>query len=449
MESRTDHINENELYQDTLQWLYSQLPMFSRVGAAAYKPGLDTSLRLDEYFGHPHRKFKSIHVGGTNGKGSTSHTLAAMLQAQGYKTGLYTSPHLADFRERMRVNGKMIPRRKVIEFINRWRAAGYDGHPSFFELTMMMAFCWFAEEEVDCAVIEVGMGGRLDSTNIITPCMCVITNISPDHMQFLGQDITDIAREKAGIIKKEIPVVIGEAEGPVKEVFEKRAAEVGTSVIFADEKEMLLDAEELPESGWLCKAPGIGTFTFPLGGDYQRHNINTVLCAAEVIHHCGIELGYGARKAGMENVVGLTGLAGRWQVTGHNPLTICDTGHNIAGLTHNFRQLTRIMQDRPDARLRIVIGFVNDKDVAHIVPLFPQDAVYYITQASVPRAMEASQVAALLSESGIEGRIFPDVGSATRCAAQEASESDVVFIGGSTFIVADYLALGNDAPAIA
>lgn len=441
MDSDNKSDSSPDRYAECLQWLYSQLPMFSRIGAAAYKPGLDTSLRLDEFFGHPHRSFKSIHIAGTNGKGSTSHMLAAMLQAQGYKTALYTSPHLADFRERMRINGKMIPREKVIDFVDRWRSAGYDGQPSFFELTMMMAFRWFADEEVDCAVIETGMGGRLDSTNIITPQMCVITNISPDHMQFLGSTLADIAREKAGIIKPGIPVVIGQAEGEVREVFRRKAADVDAPIIFAEDYPLLKAAEELPEAGWKCQSPGVGTFTVPLGGDYQRHNINTALHAADLIHRNGLELGFGARRRGLEDVIDLTHLAGRWQIRSHSPLTICDTGHNIAGITSNMRQLARVMASRPaDSRLHMVIGFVNDKDVEHIAPLFPTEARYYITQASVPRAMAAGMVADTLRPHGIHGDIFPTVAEAVAAAVREASPQDVIFIGGSTFVVADYLA---------
>lgn len=431
-------------YKEATDFLFAQLPMFSRIGAAAYKPGLDTSLRLDDFFGNPHRRFKSIHVAGTNGKGSTSHMLAAMLQSEGYRVGLYTSPHLADFRERIRVNGEMMPREAVVEFVERWRACDYEGHPSFFELTMMMAFDWFARAEVDYAVIEVGMGGRLDSTNIITPIGCVITNISPDHMQFLGDTPAKIAAEKAGIIKAGIPVVIGEAEGEIREVFEAKAAEVGAPIRFAQDEAPLLSVEAAADGfGWECTStlmPGV-SFHASLAGDYQKHNINTVLAAVEMLRSVGISLSDEAVKRGFAEVSQLTGLAGRWMRLGESPLRIADTGHNIAGLTHNMEQLRRILSTRPEgARLRMVIGFVNDKDVAHIVHLLPTDAEYYITQASVPRAMPVDTLIGHLSAAGIIGHRYTDVISAYRAALSDASPADLLFIGGSTFVVADLLA---------
>lgn len=439
---------EEERYQEALSFLFSQLPMFQRVGAAAYKPGLDTSLRLDAYFGHPHRRFRSIHIGGTNGKGSTSHTLAAMLQAQGYKTALYTSPHLADFRERMRINGKMIPRRDVIDFVDRWRRCDYKGHPSFFELTMMMAFDWFAREEVDYAVIEVGMGGRLDSTNIITPLACVITNISPDHMQFLGDTLPKIASEKAGIIKSGIPVVIGESEGEIREVFARKAAEVGAPIRYADSEKALLGACEGDGSGWDCtgrlidpEAPERETaFHAELSGDYQLANINTALCAADMLRKAGIDISEDSEKAGFAEVQELTGLAGRWMRLGSNPDIICDTGHNEAGIRYNMGQLQRLMSRKgAGARLRMVMGFVSDKDVDHIASLLPRDCDYYLTRASVQRAMPEDELQKKLRGCGIEGRTYPDVKSALAAAKREASASDIIYVGGSTFIVADAL----------
>ncbi|MDE5796458.1 MAG: bifunctional folylpolyglutamate synthase/dihydrofolate synthase, partial [Muribaculaceae bacterium] len=348
-------------YDRAIQFLYSQLPMFSRVGAAAYKPGLDTTFELDRIFGHPHTKFKSIHIGGTNGKGSTSHTLAAMLQAQGYKVGLYTSPHLVDFRERIRVNGEMIPRSAVTDFVQRWQSLKNEAlHPSFFELTMMMAFDWFANQNVDYAVIEVGMGGRLDSTNIITPIACVITNISPDHTQFLGTTLPAIASEKAGIIKYGIPIVIGEAEGEVRQVFERRAAEVGTDIVFADDESLLLSAHGTEPSGLDCEAISLGNFRFALSGDYQIANANTLLSAVGMLRHCGVRLDDEAVRKGFAEVEKLTGLRGRWTILNDRPLAICDTGHNEAGLRYNMSQLERLISHRHGARLRMVIGFVAD-----------------------------------------------------------------------------------------
>lgn len=423
-------------YAEALEWLFHQLPMFSRIGAAAYKPGLDTSLALDAYFGHPHRRFKSIHVGGTNGKGSTSHSLAAVLQAQGYKVGLYTSPHLADFRERIRVNGRMIPHEAVYDFICRFRESGYDGHPSFFELTMMMAFDWFARAEVDYAVIEVGMGGRLDSTNIITPIGCVITNISKDHTQFLGDTLPKIAAEKAGIIKPGIPVVVGEAEGEVRDVFACKAEETGAPVTFAQEDDSLPDTSNLEDVALTSGKH----FTYDLKGDYQHANLRTALAAVRMLRSLGVEISDEAVAAGLSDVCVLTGFAGRWMRLGTEPLVIADTGHNEAGLRYNFAQLERLCAEVPERRLHIVAGFVADKDVAHILNLFPHRAAYYLTQAQIPRAMHVEDLQRLAAEHGIEGRAFPTVAEAYQAALHVAAPQDLVYVGGSTFIVADLLA---------
>ena len=431
-------------YTQAIEWLYGQLPMFSRTGAAAYKPGLQTSERLDEYFGHPHRRFRSIHIGGTNGKGSCSHLIASMLQAQGYRTGLYTSPHLVDFRERIRVNGKMIPREAVADFVERFQASDYDGHPSFFELTMMMAFDWFARAEVDYAVIEVGMGGRLDSTNIITPQACVITNISLDHTQFLGTTPEAIAGEKAGIIKPGIPVVIGEAEGSVREVFSRRAAEVGAPIAFAQDTGLLTSIEPLEDmSGFKGNSPAVGgDFVCPLAGEYQRHNIQTVLAALQMMRGCGIEISDEAARKGLREVTATTGLRGRWEIISRKPLVIADTGHNVAGLSYNMSRLHQMMESRSGtgARLRMVIGFVADKDIEHILDLLPRDAEYYLTNAAIPRALPVDRLAGLCAAKGIEGRVYPTVKEAYRAALADAGTDDVIYAGGSTFIVADLLA---------
>ncbi|MDE6010106.1 MAG: bifunctional folylpolyglutamate synthase/dihydrofolate synthase [Muribaculaceae bacterium] len=432
-------------YKESLDFLFSQLPMFSRVGAAAYKPGLDTSVALDNFFGNPHRRFRSIHVGGTNGKGSTSHMLASILQAQGYKVGLYTSPHLADFRERMRINGKMIPEEMVIDFVERWQNCDYDGHPSFFELTMMMAFDWFATENVDYAIIEVGMGGRLDSTNIITPVATVITNISPDHMQFLGDTLEKIAAEKAGIFKKGVPAVIGMAEGGVRRVFEEKGALAGTPLRFACDEPKLINGRLLEDGTLVGDSVLSGPFHSPLGGEYQLENINTVLHAIDTLRMTGVRIEGEAIRDGLEEVVSRTGLMGRWMVTTRLPLTICDTGHNEAGLRHTMHQLQEVWHRKrtedTDSRLRMVIGFVNDKDVAHIAPLLIKNADYYVTQASVPRAMPASELMAILQPLGLSCRLCPDgVAEAYKSALTDSAPDDVIYVGGSTFIVADYLA---------
>jgi len=365
--------------------------------------------------------------------------LAAILQAQGYKVGLYTSPHLVDFRERMRVDGEMIPREKVVKFVEKWKGCGYEGHPSFFELTMMMAFNWFDEENVDYAVIEVGMGGRLDSTNIITPEMCVITNISNDHTQFLGDTLPKIAVEKAGIMKSGIPAVVGEAEGEIREVFEKRSREVGCHVVFAEDTPRLLSISEDPEGGWRCTSAE-GSYSSPLAGDYQKRNLETVLHAVDTMRECGIEVSDSSVREGIANVERLTGLKGRWTVLSHSPLTIADTGHNIAGITYNMGQLRHLRDSRHGSRLRIVIGFVADKAIDKILPLLPADAEYYITNAQIPRALPGEKLKGRFIEAGLDGTVYPCVKDAYDAALKASSPDDILFIGGSTFIVADLLA---------
>ncbi len=434
-------------YKATLDWLFHQLPMFSRVGAAAYKPGLDTSLRLDEFFRHPHRKFKSIHVAGTNGKGSCSHLIASVLQAQGYKVGLYTSPHLVDFRERIRVDGEMIPEKAVVHFVKRFREADYQGHPSFFELTMMLAFSWFAEQEVDYAVIEVGMGGRLDSTNIISPIASIITNISFDHTQFLGNTLTAIASEKAGIMKPAVPVVIGEADGDVRQVFEEKAASVGAPIFFVSDCSYLLSSIDDTSEGYACTSPLAGKFMCPLAGDYQRKNIQTVLRAIEMLRNIGVIISDEAIVKGFESVIESTGLRGRWTVLSREPLTICDTGHNQAGLTYNMEKLSKLRKERPSSKLRMIVGFVADKDVDHILPLLPKDATYYITKADIPRALPETELFEKMSACNLKGETFPTVIDAYRRALSDSKEdtatetvnNDIIYIGGSTFVVADLL----------
>ncbi len=416
-------------YKESLDFLFAQLPMFSRVGAAAYKPGLERSYALAEYFGNPQRRLRAVHVAGTNGKGSVSHLIASVLQSQGYKTGLYTSPHLVDFRERMRINGEMIPESKVIDFVERWQKGGYTGDkPSFFELTMMMAFDWFAAENVDYAVIEVGMGGRLDSTNILEPLLSVVTNISWDHTQFLGDTLPKIAAEKAGIIKSGIPAVIGEAEGEVAEVFRRRAREVGTTL-----RQAFAEVDEAANEALQC----------PLAGSYQKKNVNTARVAVDELRRAGVEISDEAVAAGFRNVIANTHLRGRWTIVEKSPLTICDTGHNEAGLRYNMGQLASLMAERPGGRLRMVIGFVADKDVDHILPMFPKDAIYYVSNAQIPRAMKAEALLEKCEALGLYARALPTVAKAYAAARAEAGAGDIIYIGGSTFVVADFLAAGG------
>lgn len=416
-------------YKESLDFLFAQLPMFSRVGAAAYKPGLERSYALAEYFGNPQRRLRAVHVAGTNGKGSVSHLIASVLQSQGYKTGLYTSPHLVDFRERMRINGEMIPESKVIDFVERWQKGGYTGDkPSFFELTMMMAFDWFAAENVDYAVIEVGMGGRLDSTNILEPLLSVVTNISWDHTQFLGDTLPKIAAEKAGIIKSGIPAVIGEAEGEVAEVFRRRAREVGTTL-----RQAFAEVDEAANEALQC----------PLAGSYQKKNVNTARVAVDELRRAGVEISDEAVAAGFRNVIANTHLRGRWTIVEKSPLTICDTGHNEAGLRYNMGQLASLMAEHPGGRLRMVIGFVADKDVDHILPMFPKDAIYYVSNAQIPRAMKAEALLEKCEALGLYARALPTVAEAYAAARAEAGAGDIIYIGGSTFVVADFLAAGG------
>ena len=412
-------------YKEALDYLFSQLPMFSRTGAPAYKPGLETSIELSKYFEDPHKKFTSIHVGGTNGKGSTSHMIASVLQSAGYKVGLYTSPHLVDFRERMRINGKMIPQEKVVEFVESWKKSGYKGHPSFFELTMIMAFNWFAEEKVDYAVVEVGMGGRLDSTNIITPILSVITNISHDHNQFLGNTLQEIASEKAGIIKEGVPVVIGETQKETEKIFINRAKDKISKITFADKKN---DYPIHPDE-----------IKMPLEGDYQKKNLKTVLGALDELIQIGVAIPERAIRIGIEQVCQQTGLMGRWMVLNEKPLTIADTGHNIGGLTYNFSQLSRLILEKPEGTLRILIGFVADKAIDKILEILPPDAEYYITNAQIPRALPAEKLMEKFEKAGLKGRKFGSVKEAHDSIKKESSEKDIIFIGGSTFIVADLL----------
>lgn len=428
-------------YTQAIDYLYSQLPMFQRIGSAAYKPGLERVEALDEALGHPHRQYPTIHIAGTNGKGSVSHLMAAALQSQGYKVGLYTSPHLVDFRERIRVKGSMIPRGAVADFVEEYAPEPGPDAPSFFELTMAMAFDWFARSNVDIAVIETGMGGRLDSTNIITPLMSVITNVSYDHMQFLGHTLPEIASEKAGIIKEGVPVIIGERQDPdICKVFEEKARAMNAPLLYASDNPFGFEVSRDKYSGqWHISHPlGINSWC-PLGGDYQAHNILTALHALARLesHPTSPEAIY----RGFNKVQEMTGLMGRWMQTGEAPTIICDTGHNVAGIESNVGQLLNWQLLHPEGQLHIVIGFVSDKNVEFILPLFPERANYYFTQASVPRAMPVEQLADIATQTGLQGMLSASVPEAVDQALSFATPDDLIFIGGSTFVVADYLAM--------
>ena len=422
-------------YQEAIDFMLSSLPMYQRVGKAAYKANLDNTLALDEYFGHPHKSFKTIHVAGTNGKGSVSHSLAAILQSAGYKTGLYTSPHLVDYRERIRINGEMISKDYVCDFINDNQEIIGKLKPSFFEMSVALAFKYFADMKVDVAVIEVGMGGRLDSTNIITPELSVITNISFDHTQFLGNTLPLIAGEKAGIIKPGIPVVIGQTHAETKDVFLAKAKEQNSPITFADKEikvEKIKVADNHKYAEYLIN--NTETIKFDLFGEYQTKNLATILEAAKQLKNRGFAIDDQNISEALHNVKGLTGLHGRWEILSDSPLTICDTGHNIDGLSYVTAQLKAIKCPQ----LHIVLGFVNDKDVEHVMPLFPKDAKYYFTNADIPRAMPAEQVKAYGEKFGLTGEIYENVPSAYESAKKNASKNDTIFIGGSTFIVGDY-----------
>lgn len=423
-------------YQEATTYLFTAAPLFQNIGAGAYKEGLSNTHLLDEHFGHPHRNYRTIHVGGTNGKGSTSHTLAAILQSQGYRVGLYTSPHLVDFRERIRVDGEMIPEQRVIDFVENERSFFEPLHPSFFELATALAFQYFAEEKVDVAVIEVGLGGRLDCTNIIQPDLSIITNISFDHIQFLGNTLPKIASEKAGIIKHNVPVVIGEAgDKEVRAVFEKEVQTVDTEIFFAEEDDELTDFTLSPKDGYSYNTKSYGKLHGQLSGYCQEKNIRTILAAIKVLNRQGYNIGTDAVKKGLANVCQLTGLMGRWQTVCRQPLTICDTGHNVGGMQY----ITKQLQETPHEKLHIIIGMVNDKDVNTVLSMLPKDAVYYFTQASVKRAMPAKEFAQIAQKHDLRGRCFENVASAYNAAKKKAGKNDLIFIGGSTFIVADML----------
>lgn len=421
-------------YDETVTYLFNCAPPFQQVGGAAYKEGLSTTIALDNHLGNPHRKFRTIHVAGTNGKGSTSHTLAAILQESGYKVGLYTSPHLIDFRERMRVNGTPASKEYVTDFVEKHRAFFEPLQPSFFELTTAMAFNYFAEQNVDVAIIEVGLGGRLDCTNIITPELCIITNISPDHTQFLGNTLQEIASEKAGIIKNGIPVVIGETTTETKEVFARKAKESNAPIIFAEEEALLTSATPT-ETGYRYSSTVFGDFCGELGGDYQQKNTNTLLSAINILRGKGFTITEESLRKGFTNVCKLTGLMGRWQKIQDNPRVICDAGHNIGGIKYITEQLARV-----DCReLRIVFGMVNDKDITSVLKMMPKNAEYYFTQASIKRAMPADDLKNMAERFGLLGNSHPNVKEALEAALSDSSDDDFIFVGGSCFIVADLL----------
>ena len=422
-------------YQETLHYLYTSAPLFQQIGKEAYKEGLETTYLLDEHFGHPHRKFRTIHIAGTNGKGSCSHTLAAILQSAGYKVGLYTSPHLVDFRERIRVNGVPVPEQFVIDFVKLHRSFFEPLHPSFFELTTAMAFHYFALQQVDVAVIEVGLGGRLDCTNIIRPDLCIITNISFDHIQFLGNTLSKIASEKAGIIKENIPVIIGETTPETRPVFCKTADEMHAPIFFAEDEQLLKGYTRTTDGLYDYDTADYPHLAGELGGLCQLKNTNTLLSAIRQLKRTGYLLTEESVRNGFNHVCELTGLMGRWQKLDSNPTIICDTGHNVGGIQYIVEQLSLQTYEK----LHIVIGMVNDKDISGVLKMLPKEAIYYFTQASVQRALPSDKVKELAESFGLHGNNYPDVKTALETARNQAGKNDLIFVGGSSFIVADLL----------
>ncbi|WP_316822885.1 folylpolyglutamate synthase/dihydrofolate synthase family protein [Pedobacter gandavensis] len=426
-------------YKQTLDYLYSKLPMFTRVGAVAYRKDLHNTIAMCEQLGNPQDKFKTIHVGGTNGKGSTSHMLAAILQQAGYKTGLYTSPHLKDFRERIRINGEMVPETFVIDFVNEQQNLMEKLQPSFFEVTVAMAFSYFEKEKVDIAIIEVGLGGRIDSTNIITPELSVITNISLDHTNILGSTLPEIAREKAGIIKNKVPVVIGETQSETGEIFIQKADQTNSLIYFADQD---LSLHQLKKAGKYLNVaiyngdqPIYQDLELDLNGAYQCKNILTVIEAIQILKKQGFKIEDKALYTALKNVKGLTGLQGRWQTLNEKPLIICDTGHNMAGISEVMQNIN----DTPHDQLHMVIGMVKDKDINGVLKLLPADAHYYFCQPELERALPATELAEQAKNHNLIGDVFPSVDLAFHAAKDNANVNDLIFIGGSTFVVAEVL----------
>lgn len=427
-------------YAQTIQYLYTHLPVFHRIGAAALKPGLQNTLGMLQILGNPHRNFNSIHIAGTNGKGSTSHYLAAILQSAGYKTGLYTSPHVKDFRERIRVNGKPIPKAQVVKFVAEKMPLFKDIDASFFELTVGMAFKYFDDKKVDIAVIETGLGGRLDSTNVITPQLSVITNIGLDHTDLLGNTLAQIATEKAGIIKPGIPVVIGQTQAETKPVFVAKAKTENASLVFADaiykaqNATTLYGAKPKLQLDIINKKGLKRTYKSQLTGQYQLKNIVTVLAAVDALRAQGFKISESAVKNGLENIVAITGLLGRWQVLNSRPLTIADTGHNYDGLKETMAQLQKL-----EKTMHIVFGAVADKDLAKVLPILPRNATYYFCKANVPRAMDAQALYDAATTAGLQGNYYASCKKAYNAAKKNAAHNAVIYVGGSTFVVGEIL----------
>ena len=424
-------------YQETLDYLFSQLPMFQRIGAAAYKANLDNTIEICRLTGNPQNNFRSVHVAGTNGKGSVSHLLASILQESGYKTALFTSPHLKDFRERMKINGEMVPEKFVCDFTEKYMSDFSHIKPSFFEMTFGMAMKWFSEEKVDIAVIETGMGGRLDSSNVITPLLSVITNIGLDHTQFLGNTLAEIAVEKGGIIKPGVPVVIGETQPETKEIFKTIALRNNSKIYFAD-KEVLLKRDLTVADPSLLNID-VTVFgnqkqlSCPLTGNYQLKNLATVLNSVYLLDEMLLNPEKLSVENGIRNVITHTGLTGRWQVLNQKPLTVCDIGHNKDGIKFIVEQIRSLKYKR----LHFVLGVVNDKDLTAMLQLLPEKAIYYFCKADIPRGLDAIKLQEAALAFNLKGSVYNSVKFAYDAALAAADDEDLVFIGGSAFTVAE------------
>jgi dihydrofolate synthase/folylpolyglutamate synthase len=421
-------------YKEALNYMYNHLPMFQRIGSAAYKANLDNTWAICNLLNNPQNSFKTIHIAGTNGKGSTSHMLAAAFQLAGYKTGLYTSPHLKDFRERIKIDGKMISKNYVAKFIEQYQQDFNQIKPSFFEMTVGLAFQYFNHKNVDIAIIETGLGGRLDSTNVINPLLSIITNISFDHMALLGNTLPLIAQEKAGIIKPNTTVIIGESQDEVKSIFIQKAKENSAPIYFADKNFKVLNHQS---KGYLKVKNNNKLFIKKLKpqlqGNYQFKNISTVLQAIQIANESGFKVSKKHSVAAIESVVTTTGLLGRWQILQNNPLCIADTGHNEAGIKLVMQQI----KQTPHQQLHFVIAMVNDKDISKILGLLPKKAIYYFSKANIPRGLDAHELAKLALTFKLKGKVFKSVKTAFHAAKKNASQKDLVFVGGSTFTVAE------------
>lgn len=427
-------------YEETCKFLFSCLPMYQRIGKAAYKSNLDTTIAIDNYFGNPHKHFASVHIAGTNGKGSVAHILSAILQKAGYKTALYSSPHLLDFRERIKINKNYIPQKNVIDFVEKHYKNLEKYKPSFFELSVAMAFDYFAQEKVDIAIIETGMGGRLDSTNIINPKLSIITNISKDHTQFLGNTLPKIAMEKAGIIKRNTPVVVGEQHKETADVFTKKAKELNAEIYFAQNSYSINYATISLAEQQIFQVYAKNKLIYQnlhldLSGEYQKHNLITVLKSIDILNDKGLNISKSNIYEGCKEASKISGLQGRWQTIAYNPRIVCDTGHNEAGISAIFKQINKIAYKK----LHVVFGVVNDKNIDNILALLPQDALYYFCKASIPRALNEDILQKKATSFKLKGQAYETVNAALQSAKNNADKDDFIFVGGSTFVVADCL----------